>query len=208
MPTVDIPPVIVRLSGVTPAPMFWRILALVLDCILAGLVASIILTRVVLPQSHPDAEDTMRGELQAMNAELDRAQKTGATPQFTLNDDAQGIIEDTGKTFFLTLLLYFTISELATGGSTLGKRVFGLRAARWDTGERPGVMEVIFRNLFKAASLLPLGPVPVILLANVIPVFVRSTRRAGHDYLTRTMVTRDAPPPLPEDADHRHDDEE
>lgn len=207
MPVVNIPPVLVGITGVAPAPMLWRIVALLLDCLLAGLVAGFILTRVVLPQYHPNAEATMRTQLDALKAEVQRAKDAGVSPQFTFDDEAQSIVEDTGKTLFFTLLVYFMASELATGGGTLGKKIFGLRAARWDTGDRPGVMEIIARSLFKVASLLPFGPIPLLLLANAIPVFLRPARRAGHDYLARTIVTRDAPPSQPEDA-HGHDDDD
>ncbi len=199
MPLVDTPPVLATVTGVAPAPLFWRIIALAMDCLLAGLVASIILTRLVLPEYHPDAENTLRTQLKAMNTELVRAQSAGVVAHFTFDDETQGILEDAGKTFFLTMLVYFLASELVTGGSTLGKRAFGLRAARWDTGERPNVVEILSRSLFKSASLLPLGPIPLLLLANAIPILMRRTRRAGHDYLARTIVTRAAPPP-PEES--------
>lgn len=206
MPIVDTPPVLASFTGVEPAPFFWRIVALGLDCLLAGLVASFILTRLVLPHFHPGFEDTLDLQLKTWKAEYNQAEKTGASPTITYDDKTWGIVEDTSTTFFLTMLVYFMASELVTGGSTLGKRVFGMRAARWDTGERPGVMEILSRSLFKAASLLPLGPIPVLFLANAIPVFVRPSRRAGHDYLARTIVTRMAAPPLPEDP-FAHDDE-
>ncbi len=96
-------------------------------------------------------------------------------------------------TLFAVLLVYFSASELFLGGASLGKRVFGLRVARCSTGEPPLGIESLSRCSFKAASMV--GLLPILFLANALPMLFRPTRRAGHDYLARTIVTGDPPPP-------------
>lgn len=206
MPLAATPPVLPPLAIVTPAPFFWRIIALALDCSLTGLAAWIILVRLVLPQTHPNAASIVDDQLKVINAAYERYQATGERPQLEYSDDIVGIFQDAGNTFFLTLLVYFSASELATGGTTLGKRAFGLRTARWLTGEPPSPTESLTRSLVKVASLLFMFP--LLLLVDVIPVFARASRRAGHDYLARTCVTR-APMPVSAQQDrHAHADDD
>ncbi len=206
MPVADHPPVLTPLAFAVPAPLLWRVLALFLDCSLAGFAAWVILVRLVLPQTHPNAAGVINDQMNIFYTEYQRVQATGDKPKFELSDEAIGIFQDAGNTFFLTLLVYFSASELATAGTTLGKRVFGLRTARWFTGEPPRPIESLTRSLFKVASLLFFWP--FLLLVNTLPALAHASRRAGHDHLARTCVTRT---PLPARvADHRYpaDDEE
>ena len=191
-----VPPVIAHAGGASPAPIFLRVIALALDVSLAGLVAFVILTRIVLPQNHPDAMNIISQQWQTNLKEWTSARAAGTIPQLTYNDDAKDIIWETGATFFLTLFLYFFGSEMAMEGASLGKRAFGLRAARWATGVPPLFLESFSRCVFKVTSLLVL--LPFLFMANIIPIFVKSSGRAGHDLLAGTIVTRDAPPPKPE----------
>jgi len=196
-----IPPVIASAGGVTPAPMLWRIIALALDTSLAGFAAWVILSRIVLPQHHPDAANIMHKQWQAIETAMQSAPTSGTLTNFAFDDEAVNIVTDISKTFFLTLLAYFFASEMALGGSTLGKRTFGLRAASWSTGAPPSFLESFCRCLFKVASFFLFFPVPILLVINTIPVFFQPTRRAGHDRLASTIVTSDAPPPRPKHAD-------
>jgi uncharacterized RDD family membrane protein YckC len=176
-----------------PAPFFWRVLALLLDTILASVVAGIVLTSVVLPAEHPDAGAVIQQQFDTTMAEIAQAQTTGQVPEQVISPEFLEIRMLVGKTLFLVLLIYFTSCEWALGGATLGKRIFGLRAAQWGSADPPRWIESLSRCILKAASLVWF----VVFVANVVPLFFRSTRRAAHDYLARTIVTGDAPPPPP-----------
>jgi len=191
-----VPPLLASALAATPAPIVWRALALVLDSILAGTIAAFILTTVVFPQSYPDAEPIIEQQMHNFAMAFNQARATGQAPDVVVSQEYLDLGVPMANTAFLVLVLYFTGSELVTGGSTLGKRVFSLRAARCWTAEPPTWTESFIRNLFKAASLMWMG----LLIVNIFAIFFRPGRRAVHDYLARTLVTGDpAPPPPPEE---------
>jgi uncharacterized RDD family membrane protein YckC len=180
---------------ITPARVWRRAVALLLDASLAGLAAMVILFTYILPQQHPDYEKVVNDQMLAMEQQLQAAMKSSQFTNPALSDEFTDIAATVGVTTFSVLLVYFAASEMLLKGATLGKRVFGLRAARWGTAEPPQAIESLSRCIFKSASLV--GLLPILLLANALPMLFRSTRRAGHDYLARTIVTGDPPPPAP-----------
>jgi uncharacterized RDD family membrane protein YckC len=206
-PSAQVPPLIAEALGCSPAPLGWRVLALVIDLLIAGIAAGLILTRVVLPQEIPDAADVATNQWQLIWAASEQAAagKPASIPQPT--PEFVNLIEITVQTIFLTLFGYFAGCELGGQGSTLGKRVFRLRVAQWGTGEPPRPLETLIRAMVKTASLIAwlavsLFGIPILLL-NVVPVAFNRTRRAGHDLMARTIVTGDPlPPPAPEPPPH------
>jgi uncharacterized RDD family membrane protein YckC len=195
MPNADtqVPPVLPVIVGPAPARLFRRGLALVLDTLLAGMAATVILTSIVYPQNYPDYERIMNAQWRATMDQIHQVMATGKVAEFTLSDEYLDLAGTTITTLFLVFLVYFAASEILTRGSTLGKKVFGLRAARWGTADPPLLLESVSRSIFKALSLVCFWP--LLLAANIVPVLFRPTRRAGHDYLARTIVTG---APLPE----------
>jgi uncharacterized RDD family membrane protein YckC len=193
-----VPPLLANALAATPAPIFWRALALALDMVLAGIIGAIILTTVVFPQSYPNAEAIIQQQMHSFRVAADQARTTGQMPEVALSQDYVDLGVPISNTLFLVLLAYFAGSELATDGSTLGKRVFNLRAARCWTAKPPTLLECLVRNIFKAASLMWIG----LLAANVVVVLFRPSRRAIHDYMARTVVTNDPAPPKPPAEDY------
>ncbi len=194
MPNADIqvPPILPGILGAKPARMGRRTFALGLDTVLACAVAMVILTAFVYPQNYPNYQEIMRVQGQAVLDQMRSAVATGKYADLKVSDEYLDFISTTVTTLFLVLTVYFSASELLMRGATLGKRVFGLRAARWGTAGPPLVLESLSRSIFKATCLIW----PVLLVADFLPVFFRSTRRAGHDYLARTIVTG-SPLPVP-----------
>jgi uncharacterized RDD family membrane protein YckC len=204
LPTdTSLPPVLPNVLRITPARVVRRALGLLLDTMLAGLAAMVLLTIFILPQSHPDYDTIIRHQQQAMNDQIKAALAGGEVGAVNLSDDFVEIATTAGTTVFAVLLVYFAASEMLSGGSTLGKRVFGLRVARTGTSEPPNAIELLSRSIFKAASLI--GFFPLLLLANTLPIFFRPTRRALHDLLARTIVTGDPPPAATDETDDRED---
>ncbi len=189
------PPVLPALAGPLPARLLRRGLALVLDTLLAGLAAAVILTSFVYPQNYPNYGAIVNDQWRAIMAQVHQVMTTGQYTELTLSDEYLDLAGTTITTIFLVLLVYFAASEIFARGSTLGKKVFGLRAARWGSAEPPLVLESVSRSIFKALSLVVLWP--LLLAVNVAPLLFRASRRAGHDYLARTIVTG---APLPEPA--------
>jgi uncharacterized RDD family membrane protein YckC len=193
-----VPPMLANIIAATPARIIWRALALGLDLILTAIIGSIILTTVVFPQSYPNAEAIIQQQMHSFKVAYDQANATGKMPEVALSQEYIDLSVPTSNTLFLVLLAYFAGSELLMDGSTLGKRVFGLRVARCWTAKPPTWIECLVRNIFKAASLMWIG----LLGANIVVMLFRPNRRAIHDYLARTVVTGDAAPPKPPEEDH------
>jgi uncharacterized RDD family membrane protein YckC len=97
------------------------------------------------------------------------------------------------------------------GGATLGKRVFHLRSAQFGTGAPPRAIESFVRAIVKTVSLAAWVAIGALgfpfLLLNLAPIFFNRTRRAGHDFMARTLVTRD-PLPLSDNPSPASFDEE
>ncbi len=193
-----VPPLLAGTMAATPAPILWRALALALDSALAGIIGMIILTTVVFPQSYPNAEAVIQQQMHTFKVAFDKASATGKMPDVALSQEYVDLSVPASNTLFLVLLVYFAGSELVMDGSTLGKRVFSLRAAGCWTAKPPTWMECVVRNIFKAASLMWV----FLLAANTVVVLVRPNRRAIHDYLARTVVTGDPAPPKPPAEDY------
>jgi len=210
-PSAQVPPLIARALGCSPAPFGWRVLALIIDLLIAGIAAGLILTRVVLPQEIPDAADVANNQWQIIWAASEQAAAGKSVPIPQPTQEFLNLIEITVQTIFLTLFGYFAGCELGGQGATLGKRVFRLRVAQWGTGEPPRPLETLIRAMVKTASLVAwlavsLFGIPILLL-NVVPVAFNRTRRAGHDLMARTLVTGDPlPPPAPEPPPHFDED--
>jgi uncharacterized RDD family membrane protein YckC len=179
-----------------------RAIALFLDTVLVSAAVCLIFFRLV----SPTGLDTIDQQVQLWQQQYKQTQAAGKMPDLQMTDECQDLMASLSGTAFAVLMCYFIGSEVVWGGATLGKRVFGLRVARWPAGEPPTAIEILSRNTLKSVSLLfwlqcwlPL------LMVELLPLCLRRTRRTAHDYLARTIVTGDAPPPS--EASHHLDDE-
>jgi uncharacterized RDD family membrane protein YckC len=147
----------------------------------------------------------MSTESQSISKQIQDAVATQQFPDLVLSDDFQQISNTVIITLFFTLVVYFTASEMMLGGTTLGKKVFGLRAARLGAGEPPRLLESLCRNTLKTTCLIAWFP---LVFGDALPILFHPSRRATHDYLARTIVTGSAPPPArdPEPDGYDHDD--
>jgi uncharacterized RDD family membrane protein YckC len=195
-------PLLAEITSCAPAPLGWRVLALILDTLLASVVAALLLTRFILPQEMPDAEGVADRQWQAWHTMLDTAEKAPPGtpfPRLVLDPQYITLSEITTQTFFFVLLVYFAGSEFGLKGATLGKRIFRLRAAQCATAEPPRPIETLVRCIIKTVSLVGWQSISLvgwpILLINLAPLVFHRSRRAGHDLLARTIVTGDPLPP-------------
>lgn len=221
-----------ELSRMAPphAPMLWRALAFLVDFTLIGLVGYLILTRLLLPQFMPEAlnatgrfydeyvqlndELALRvseGTLGAEGAIRELVEKMRAAPEALYEISAY-----CSSAMTVMFWIGFVLSELLTGGASLGKRMFRLRVVTYPYAEKPGVFDSLVRNGWKAMAVATLNPLALFfgLLDVHWPLF-NPLRRTLHDYLSRTLVldARFDPPEKPkseevadgEDADNGED---
>jgi len=207
MPSTDtsLPPVLARVLDPAPARVWRRAVALLLDTTLAGTAAMVIFTTFILPQNYPGYDKVIHDQWHTMSSQFHQALQSGSYAQPTLSDDFMDIAATAITTTFMTLWIYFSASEAMLAGATLGKRVFGLRAARLGTGEPPLLFETLSRCAFKSVSLVMFWP--LFFAADAIPVLFNASRRAGHDFLARTIVTG-APLPQPTENGARDEDDD
>ena len=89
-----------------------------------------------------------------------------------------------GAAWLLVAILYFTVSEMLSGGRTLGKSAMGLRVIRVDGGSA-GMGAYFLRSAAYIVDLLGVGP--------VLMFFHPLSRRLG-DLLAGTVVVRERTP--------------
>jgi uncharacterized RDD family membrane protein YckC len=174
-------------SGPMPtARISLRALAFLLDFVLITAVASLIIWKMVLPNSHPGAFY----ELNAWSEEL--VEWFGNRDQATSSDlpqpseklaEALGVAREIQLLFFW---FYFAIGEAFFSGSSLGKRICRIRSVSLITLGAPPALAGIVRGGLKAITLFWIFP--VMLLATFIALFFNKRRQLGHDLLSRTAV--------------------
>ncbi len=86
---------------------------------------------------------------------------------------------------FASQWLYWTVSEVAMGGQTLGKRVVGIRVVRVD-GSPVGVLESAVRNLCRVVDFLP-----GLYAAGCLSMLLTHQHRRLGDLLAGTLLVRE-----------------
>jgi uncharacterized RDD family membrane protein YckC len=166
------------------AKLSLRALALVLDGILMTAVASIIIWKVVLAQSHPGAFGELMQWSQALVSWLENGGGDTAMPE-----PSKALVRALGvanELQLLTFWLYFAIGEAFFAGSSLGKRICRIRSISTVTLGPPPILAGIIRGGLKTVTLFWLFPIAF--AATFIALFFNKRRQLGHDLCARTVV--------------------
>jgi uncharacterized RDD family membrane protein YckC len=202
------------------APLFWRMLAYILDWLLACLVFFAVMKWFVLPnyedgitalkewvsQFWDDYAQMLRHPASTFSASMEQAQAFGQRAAKGLPESASDMITALGwfQTFFFWA--YFFVVEYFSQGQSLGKRIFHLRVANSEDMGAPGILDSLLRSAWKAFFFC--SPNPVMLFIGIldahVPLFSR-TRRAWHDMISRTIVVDENTSPLETEADEEED---
>lgn len=161
-----------------------RALALLLDFVLMTAVASVIIWKVVMPQSHPGAF----GELLQWSEEVIQWIDTRG-PDTPIPTPSRELAQALGLANELQLLLfwlYFSIGEAFFAGSSLGKRICRIRTVSTITLGAPHLLAGITRGGLKTVTLFWLFPIAF--AATFIALFFNKRRQLGHDLCARTTV--------------------
>jgi len=166
-----------------------RAIAFMLDFILVFFLIATLLGGFILPRYFAAewTEITAAGEEMLLTAGESFEAGLEAAPARNLSEDAHRAVNFIYFFFIAVFWLYFTLSEIATGGATLGKRMFSMRAVHSPELSRTGVLDSFLRNGIKSLTL----PVLPLLLINIVVALVNPRRRALHDLLCRTVVVDD-----------------
>ena len=169
-----------------PASVRLRALAFLLDFILVSAVASVIIWKVVLPQSHPAAFSQLTEWTQEVLTWYgDRA----ASPDAPFPEPDKNLaraLAVANELQMLTFWLYFAIGEAFFAGSSLGKRICRIRSVSTVTLAPPPIMAGIVRGGLKTLTLYLFFPFGMI--ATLAALFFNRRRQMGHDLMSRTAV--------------------
>lgn len=169
-----------------PASIRIRTFAFLLDFILVSAVASVIIWKIALPQSHPAAFT----ELTAWTQEVitwysDR----GASAETTFPEPSKNLtraLTVANELQMLTFWLYFALGEAFFAGSSLGKRICRIRTVSTVTLGHPPIMAGIVRGGLKTLTLYFIFPLGMV--ATLAALFFNKRRQMGHDLMSRTAV--------------------
>lgn len=167
---------------VEPAPMLQRTLAFAMDLSLLTVIAVFLLEVILLPSEFPHELQETRKLMHDLSF-YDQIQAVDE-----LSPSARNMAVFSFNTYLFCFWVYFFLSELFMKGTSLGKKTFGLAIVSVKTGEKPGVFDSSFRALSKALGLMALPP--FLLLFNYFAPFFNKSRRAGHDFICKTMVVQ------------------
>lgn len=159
-----------------------------MDLSLLTVVAVFLLEVLLLPSQFPHELQETRNLIQGLTF-IEQIQAANTLSQETIK-----MAVFSYNVFLLCFWAYFFFSELWMAGSTLGKKTFGLTIMSLNTGEKPSVFESSFRAISKALALTVF--VPFLLGLNYLAPYFNASRRAGHDFICKTIVvqaTRPAP---------------
>jgi uncharacterized RDD family membrane protein YckC len=169
-----------------PASVKLRAFAFLLDFILISAVASVIIWKVVLPQSHPAAFSQLTEWTQEVLTWYgDRA----TTPEAPFPEPSNNLARALAVANELQLLafwLYFALGEAFFAGSSLGKRICRIRSVSTVTLGAPPIMAGIVRGGLKTLTLYLFFP--FIMIATLAALFFNRRRQMGHDLMSRTAV--------------------
>lgn len=169
-----------------PASIRLRALAFLLDFVLVSAVASIIIWKIVLPQSHPAAFTELTEWSQAIItwSSEHNSSTEAAFPQ--PSKSLTSALAAANELQMLCFWLYFAIGEAFFAGSSLGKRICRIRSVSTVTLNTLPIMAGIVRGGLKTLTLylfFPLG-----MIATLGALFFNKRRQMGHDLMSRSAV--------------------
>jgi uncharacterized RDD family membrane protein YckC len=170
-----------------PASILLRALAFALDFVLISAVASIIIWKIALPQSHPAAfSELTEWTQQLVTWYSERGTEPTTAPMPEPSKDLSRALATASELQMLTFWLYFALGEAFFAGSSLGKRICRIRSVSTVTLSPPPIMAGIVRGGLKTLTLFLFFPFGM--FATLIALFFNKRRQMGHDMMSRTAV--------------------
>ena len=169
-----------------PTKISLRALAFILDFILVSAVASVIIWKIALPQSHPAALSELTQWSQAL---IDWYTNRENSPEAPLPNPSKSLnqaIAVANEIQLLIFWIYFAVGEAFFAGSSLGKRICRIRSVSTVNMSSPTIMTGIVRGGLKTLTIylfFPLG-----MLATIATLFFNKRGQMGHDLMSRTAV--------------------
>lgn len=171
-------------NGWVLAAHWKRVFAFFLDFVLVTLIAMLIVFQFWLPGNYPEAWSTFMERVESL-------QSSGESLRgMELSGEEQDMFIYGELMTLLVFWLYFLAGEVFLKGSSIGKKVFGLRAVSIYRYSYLNFWESMVRAFTKTVSLLVLFP---FLQVSYLLAFFTRKRQAGHDFICRSCVVEDIP---------------
>ncbi|NBB77880.1 MAG: hypothetical protein GVY36_00275 [Verrucomicrobia bacterium] len=174
-------------DGPMPSASVWlRALAFLLDFVLISAVASILIWKIVLPQSHPAAFAELTEWTSAVMAWVS---ERSSAPDAPMPEPDRGLREALQRANELQLLcfwFYFALGEAFFAGSSLGKRICRIRSVSTVTLGPLPILSGIVRGGLKTLTIFFFFPIGM--AATLATLFFNQRRQMGHDLLSRSAV--------------------
>lgn len=171
-------------GSLPPARIGIRSLAFLLDLILVSSVATIIIWKIILPQTHPGTfhEFILWGE--QLTNWINSNERSGITLPKP-NHNLSIALNFANELHLLIFWLYFALSE-ALFAVSLGKKACRLRTISTITLSPPPFLTGVIRGGLKTAAFFFIPPVGLIVSISVL--LFNKRRQMGHDLLSRTII--------------------
>jgi uncharacterized RDD family membrane protein YckC len=165
-----------------------RFFAACLDLSLALVLALVLLLRFVLPEEHASAMRTYdslySGYMAAAQTAWEQGEEAPPPPDIQQHPEVVEMLIFSQLFVILVVWMYLSLSHTLMGGTTLGKRICKIMLVQAQTGLPPGPLTYWLRGGVVAFTAV-LGPV---LWVSFLVLFLNKSRRAGHDWMSRTCV--------------------
>ncbi|TVP80578.1 MAG: hypothetical protein EA353_03535 [Puniceicoccaceae bacterium] len=173
-------------EGPMPTARIWlRALAFLLDFVLISAVGSILIWKIVLPQSHPAAFTELTEWTTEIIVWLDERTTTNR-PMPEPSRNLQEALKRANELQLLCFWLYFALGEAFFAGSSLGKRICRIRSVSTITLGKLPVFAGIVRGGMKTLTIYLFFPIA--LVATLTALLFNKRRQMGHDLLSRSAV--------------------
>lgn len=169
-----------------PAGIWLRAFAFFLDFILVSAVASLLIWKIVLPQSHPTAFLELTEWTSAL---VDWLDQRAVSPETSVPEPGLSLQEALKRANELQLLcfwIYFAFGEAFFNGTSLGKRICRIRSVSTVTLGRLPILTGIVRGGTKTLTIFFFFPIGMI--ATLAPLLFNKRKQMGHDLMSRSAV--------------------
>ncbi|MEM8549712.1 MAG: RDD family protein [Verrucomicrobiota bacterium] len=184
-----------QLPPVSPLPrkagLGVRCLAFTMDVLVVFAFWLFLTTKILLPEYHPTGLFELKQLTEVYAEEVEQAMASGTQPPDDLieriyeNETIREMLDYSHGAAMLIFWAYFGLVEALLKGGTLGKSTFRLRAIKVETGQPGNFLDHLTRGATKTIALLLIGP---LLWINYLIPLLNQKRRAGHDFVCRTIV--------------------
>lgn len=177
-----------------PAGIWLRAFAFLLDFVLISAVASLLIWKMVLPQTHPAAFTELTEWTSAIMVWVNERSVAPETPMPEPSRSLQEALKRANELQLLCFWFYFAFGEAFFNGSSLGKRICRIRSLSTVTLGRLPILTGIVRGGLKTLTIFFFFPIGMI--ATLAPLLFNKRKQLGHDLMSRSAVVDEKKAPL------------